>query len=127
MDSTGDPVAALDEACRLLGVTGRVLPTTTEPVVLKADAARQFFLGYAQMWRSKKRDEAARQALSTDPHSPAQLRTDAVVNNLDEFYTTWNIKPGDPAYLPPELPEPGVPDHVPAEWLPGNGTSYPWS
>ena len=36
MDSTGDPVAALDEACRLLGVTGRVLPTTTEPVVLKA-------------------------------------------------------------------------------------------
>jgi len=39
MDGTGDPVAALDEACRLLGVTGRVLPTTTEPVVLKAEAA----------------------------------------------------------------------------------------
>ena len=39
MDGTGDPVAALDEACRLLGVTGRVLPTSTEPVVLKADAA----------------------------------------------------------------------------------------
>jgi uncharacterized cofD-like protein len=39
MDSTGDPVAALDEACRLLGATGRVLPSTTEPVVLKAEAA----------------------------------------------------------------------------------------
>ena len=38
MDGAGDPVAALDEACRLLGVTGRVLPTTTEPVVLKAEA-----------------------------------------------------------------------------------------
>jgi uncharacterized cofD-like protein len=38
MDASGDPVAALDEACRLLGVTGRVLPSTTEPVVLKADA-----------------------------------------------------------------------------------------
>ncbi len=36
MDSTGDPVEALDEACRLLGATGRVLPTTTEPVVLQA-------------------------------------------------------------------------------------------
>ena len=24
-------------------------------------------------------------------------------------------------------PDPGIPDHVPAEWLPGNGTSYPWS
>ena len=38
MDAAGDPVAALDEACRLLGVPGRVLPATTEPVVLKADA-----------------------------------------------------------------------------------------
>jgi uncharacterized cofD-like protein len=38
MDGSRDPVAALDEACRLLGVTGRVLPSTTEPVVLKAEA-----------------------------------------------------------------------------------------
>jgi uncharacterized cofD-like protein len=28
----GDPVAALDEACRLLGVRGRVLPMCTEPL-----------------------------------------------------------------------------------------------
>ena len=45
MDATGDPVAALDEACRLLGVTGRVLPTTTEPVVLKAQADCGFVTG----------------------------------------------------------------------------------
>lgn len=38
IDSTHDPVAALDEACRLLGVKGRVLPATTDPVVLKAEA-----------------------------------------------------------------------------------------
>ena len=38
IDGTNDPVAALDEACRLLGVRGRVLPATTDPVVLKADA-----------------------------------------------------------------------------------------
>jgi uncharacterized cofD-like protein len=36
-DGAHDPVAALDEACRLLGVRGRVLPATTEPVVLKAE------------------------------------------------------------------------------------------
>ena len=29
--------------------------------------------------------------------------------------------------LPSSRPEAGIPDHVPAEWLPGNGTSYPWS
>jgi uncharacterized cofD-like protein len=38
LEVTGDPVAALDEACRLLGVRGRVLPATTDPVVLKAEA-----------------------------------------------------------------------------------------
>ncbi len=38
MDGSRDPVGALDEACRLLGVSGRVLPATTEPVVLKADS-----------------------------------------------------------------------------------------
>ncbi len=38
IDGAPDPVAALDEACRLLGVRGRVLPATTEPVVLKAEA-----------------------------------------------------------------------------------------
>jgi uncharacterized cofD-like protein len=37
IDSVGDPIVALDEACRLLGVRGRVLPATTDLVVLKAD------------------------------------------------------------------------------------------
>lgn len=37
IDGAADPVEALDEACRLLGVRGRVLPATIEPVVLKAE------------------------------------------------------------------------------------------
>ncbi|HEV3294205.1 MAG TPA: TraM recognition domain-containing protein, partial [Streptosporangiaceae bacterium] len=30
---------------------------------------------------------------------------------------------------PPALPypEPDIPDHVPADWIPGDGTSFPWS
>lgn len=32
-----DPVAALDQACRLLGVSGRVLPMSTRPVDIEAD------------------------------------------------------------------------------------------
>jgi uncharacterized cofD-like protein len=35
--ATGDLVLAIDEAARLLGAAGRVLPATTEPVVLKAE------------------------------------------------------------------------------------------
>lgn len=37
-DSGGDFVAAVDEVARLVGAVGRVLPATTEPVVLKAEA-----------------------------------------------------------------------------------------
>jgi uncharacterized cofD-like protein len=33
----GDPIAALDEACRLLGVRGRVLPMCTGPLDIEAD------------------------------------------------------------------------------------------
>ncbi|HVE46869.1 MAG TPA: uridine diphosphate-N-acetylglucosamine-binding protein YvcK [Acidimicrobiales bacterium] len=35
--TTGDFIAALEEAGRLVGATGRVLPATTVPVVLKAE------------------------------------------------------------------------------------------
>lgn len=45
MDGMGDPVAALEEAGRLLGAIGRVLPATTEPVVLKAEAASGLVTG----------------------------------------------------------------------------------
>ncbi|MGP8058951.1 MAG: gluconeogenesis factor YvcK family protein [Acidimicrobiales bacterium] len=38
VEATGDLVAGVDEAARLLGAVGRVLPATTETVVLKADA-----------------------------------------------------------------------------------------
>jgi uncharacterized cofD-like protein len=35
----GDPVAALDEACRLLGVRGRVLPMCTGPLDIEAEVS----------------------------------------------------------------------------------------
>jgi uncharacterized cofD-like protein len=37
LERLGDPVAVLDEACRLLGVRGRVLPMSTEPLDIEAD------------------------------------------------------------------------------------------
>ncbi len=39
VDATGDLVLGVDEAAQLLGRRGRVLPATTEPVVLKAEPA----------------------------------------------------------------------------------------
>lgn len=39
LEVLGDPVMMLDEVCRLLGVTGRVLPMTAEPLDIEADVA----------------------------------------------------------------------------------------
>jgi putative endopeptidase len=63
---------------------------------------QRVFLGWAQVWRSKMRDEATRQQVVTDPHSPAMFRVDGVVRNVDAWYEAFGVKPGDPLYLPPE-------------------------
>ncbi|MQA15139.1 MAG: uridine diphosphate-N-acetylglucosamine-binding protein YvcK [Pseudonocardiaceae bacterium] len=39
LEVMGDPVAVLDEACRLLGVRGRVLPMAAEPLEIEADVS----------------------------------------------------------------------------------------
>jgi uncharacterized cofD-like protein len=39
LEVLGDPVAMLDEVCRLLGVTGRVLPMTVQPLDIEAEVA----------------------------------------------------------------------------------------
>ena len=70
IDGTNDPVAALDEACRLLGVKGRVLPATTDPVVLKAEADRGQVAGQVAVMAT---DNIRRVSLvPTDPTSPPQ-------------------------------------------------------
>lgn len=61
---------------------------------------QRFFLSWAQVWRSKNRDENARMRLSTDPHSPAMYRVNGPLSNMLEFYKAFNIKEGDKMYLP---------------------------
>ena len=45
--------------------------------------------------------ETRRRTLS-DPHSPGEFSTNGVVRNVDEWYTAFDVKPGDKLYLPPE-------------------------
>jgi uncharacterized cofD-like protein len=70
IDGANDPVAALDEACRLLGVRGRVLPATTDPVVLKAESEGGSVAGQVAVMGT---DKIRRVSLvPTDPKAPAQ-------------------------------------------------------
>ena len=72
------------------------------PVIGGYTGDQRFFLSWAQVWRSKVRDEQARQFLVTDPHSPPQYRVNGVVRNFDEWYRAFDVKPGDKLYLPPD-------------------------
>ena len=63
---------------------------------------QRFFLGWAQVWRRKYRDEELLKRLLTDPHSPSEFRTNGPSSNIDAFYDAFGVKPGDKMYRPPE-------------------------
>lgn len=63
---------------------------------------QRFFMGYAQVWRSKMRDDALRARLLSDPHSPGEFRVNGIVGNVDAFYKAFDVKEGDAMYIKPE-------------------------
>jgi endothelin-converting enzyme/putative endopeptidase len=62
---------------------------------------QQFFIAFGQNWSSKTRDAALRQQVLTDPHAPGQYRADTV-RNIDAWYSSFDVKPGETLYLAPE-------------------------
>jgi putative endopeptidase len=71
------------------------------PVIDGLTGDQRVFLGWAQVWREKAREDALRQQLVTDPHSPAEERVNAVVRNVDAWYSAFDVKPGDKLYVAP--------------------------
>ncbi|MEQ1708170.1 MAG: M13 family metallopeptidase [Terricaulis sp.] len=71
------------------------------PVIDGFTGDQRLFLGWAQAWRQNIRDEAVRNQVLTDPHSPAQYRCNGTVRNMDSWYEAFNIQPGDALYLAP--------------------------
>jgi predicted metalloendopeptidase len=75
----------------------------TMPSVIDGFAGDQrFFMGYAQIWRDKMRDEELRNRLLTDSHSPGVYRAFVPLTNFDPWYQAFDVKPGDKLYRPPE-------------------------
>ncbi|HET8752908.1 MAG TPA: M13 family metallopeptidase [Salinimicrobium sp.] len=63
---------------------------------------QRFFLSWATIWRTKMRDEALRNLIKTDPHSPGMVRAVAPIQNMDEFYKAFNITEEDSMWVAPE-------------------------
>lgn len=61
--------------------------------------AQRFFTGWAAAWRGKRRPEAMKVLLATDPHSPNEFRCNQIVANLDAFHEAFGVAPGDGLWL----------------------------
>ncbi|WP_298020484.1 M13 family metallopeptidase [uncultured Parasphingopyxis sp.] len=72
------------------------------PVIDGLTGDQRFFLAWAQVWRGLIRDNALRERLLTDPHSPGEYRTNGVVPNIDAWYEAFDVGPDDAMYIPPE-------------------------
>ncbi len=64
------------------------------PTVAGFDPEQQFFLGFAQSWCSKYREENLRLRAVTDPHAPAKQRVNGPLSNLPEFATAFRCAEG---------------------------------
>ena len=70
------------------------------PVVQGMSGDQQFFVSFAQGWRTKTREPAERNQILSDGHAPARYRA-STVRNIDSWYRAFDVKPGEGLYLAP--------------------------
>ena len=72
------------------------------PVIDGFTGDQRVFLAWAQVWRTLQRDDALRQQIMTNPHSPGPVRAFAPLRNVDARYDAFGVKEGDKEYVKPE-------------------------
>ncbi len=72
------------------------------PVIDGTTGDQRVFLSWAQLWRTKIRNEALLKQIHSDPHAPSEARVNGVVRNMDAWYDSFSVKPGDKLYVKPE-------------------------
>jgi putative endopeptidase len=97
----GENIADLGGLLLALDAYHASLKGQPAPIVDGLTGAQRVFLGWAQVWRGKTRDDALRQQLVSDPHAPNRARVDVPVRNIDAFYASFGVKPGDAMYVAP--------------------------
>ena len=98
----GENIADLGGALVALDAYHNSLGGQPAKVIDGLSGDQRFFLSYAQSWRDKAREDAMRQQMASDPHSPDQYRANGVVRNMDAWYAAFDVKPSDKLYLAPQ-------------------------
>lgn len=63
---------------------------------------KELYKAYAGLWANKYRDSYLSYIMTTDPHSPGAVRTNAVLSATDDFYSAFGVREGDGMYQKPE-------------------------
>ena len=72
------------------------------PVIDGFSGDQRFYMGWAQVWRSKSNPEYLLNSLNLASHAPGHVRGNGAVRNQQSFYEAFGIKEGDKMYLSPE-------------------------
>jgi len=99
--TAGENIADLGGLLIALDAYHHSLGGAPAPVIDGLTGDQRFFLAYAQSWRDKYKEDAQRNYLVSDVHSPEKYRVDGVVRNVDAWYAAFAVKPDDKLYLPP--------------------------
>ena len=98
----GENIADLGGLVLAHAAYNRSLNGQAAPVMDGVTAEQRLFLGWAQVWRDKIRDETLREYLATDPHSPGAARAATPPRNIDAWYDAFGITADQKQYLKPE-------------------------
>jgi putative endopeptidase len=74
----------------------------TAPVIDGLSGDQRFFLAFAKVRRDKRRPEALRADVLSDPHSPDRCRVNEAVREVDAWYNAFDVGPSDRLFLSPE-------------------------
>lgn len=98
----GENIADLGGLNVALEAYHRSLNGQSAPVLDGFTGDQRVFLGWAQAWRGKVREDYLRNQVVSDPHSPRAFRAIGPPRNIDEWYDAFGIKPADVYYLDPD-------------------------
>jgi putative endopeptidase len=96
----GENIADLGGLNVALEAYHRSLNGAPAPVIDGFTGDQRVFLGWAQAWRGKVREDYVRKQVASDPHSPRAFRVIGPTRNIDEWNAAFGVKPGEAYYLP---------------------------
>ena len=97
----GENIGDLNGSTLALAAYHAYLDGKPSPVLDGFTGDQRIYLGWAQVWREKARDDTYKNLVTTDPHSPGPFRAVGPLRNEDGWYAAFDIKPGDKQYIAP--------------------------